>query len=193
MDTCHTSDKGKGRGSPALANSPTPRPQSSKKGSSTAASQPQKKHKVSLYYTKYKSSSSTAAAGAVTMDEEHEDLTPEAPLTPDPDVCNNNEPAFISELEKKTSADFKEAPHSTIEDRGPAVMFPMEMPAGFSDNLTLGSGPRPVLLVCSPVEKSCTEHYAEKIATEKRDCSEQEVRKGLQLTMPATTLMGFYA
>lgn len=182
MDTCHTSDKGKGRGSPALANSPAPRPQSSsKRGSLTTTSQPQKKHKVSLYYTKYKSSSSTAASDAVTMDEEHEDLTPDPPLTPDPDICNNNEPAFISEMDKKTTA---EDPHSTIEDRVPAaVMFPMEMPAGFPDNVTVGPGPRPGLLVCSPVEKSCTEHYAEKIDSEKRDSSEMEVRKVLEFTM----------
>ncbi|XP_023273181.1 transmembrane protein 131-like [Seriola lalandi dorsalis] len=188
VDTCTTSDKGKGRGSPALANSPAPRPQSSKKGSSTTPSQPQKKHKVSLYYTKYKSSSS-AAAGAVTMDEEHEDQTPDAPLTPDPDVCNNNEPAFISELDKKTSADFKEDPNRTIEDRVPAVMFPMEMPAGFPDNITLGPGPRPGLLVCSPVEKSCTEHYAEKINSEKRDSSELVLRddgKGQKKNAPST-------
>ncbi|XP_078119889.1 transmembrane protein 131-like isoform X1 [Sander vitreus] len=176
VDTCHTSDKGKGRGSPALANSPAPRPQSSsKRGSLTTTSQPQKKHKVSLYYTKYKSSSSTAASDAVTMDEEHEDLTPDPPLTPDPDICNNNEPAFISEMDKKTTA---EDPHITIEDRVPAaVMFPMEMPAGFPDNVTVGPGPRPGLLVCSPVEKSCTEHYAEKINSEKRDSSEMELRE----------------
>nr|XP_043883962.1 transmembrane protein 131-like isoform X2 [Solea senegalensis] len=177
VDTCHTSDKGKGRGSPALANSPTPRPQTTKKGLSTTPSQPQKKHKVSLYYTKYKSSS-TAASGAVTMDEEHEDLTQEAPLTPDSDVCNNNnEPTFISDLDKKTSTDFKE-PHSTVEDRAPAVMFPMEMPAGFPDNVILGPGPRPGLLACSPVEKSCTERYAEKIDTEKRDSSVLEKDDG---------------
>lgn len=183
MDTCHTSDKGKGRGSPALANSPAPRPQSSKKSSSTAPSQPQKKHKVSLYYTKYKSSSSTAAAGGATMDEEREDLTVDPPLTPDPDVCNNNEPSFISELDKKTSTDFKEDSHSTIEDRVPAaVMFPVEMPAGFPDNVTVGPGPRPGLLVCSPVEKSCTDHYAEKIDSQKMDCSELEVRTVLKFT-----------
>lgn len=177
MDTCHTSDKGKGRGSPALANSPAPRPHSSKRGSSVTPSQTQKKHKVSLYYTKYKSSLSTAAAGAVTMDEEHEDLTPDPPLTPDSDVCNNNEPAFISELVKQTPADFKEDPHSTIVDRVPAaVMFPMEMPVGFPDNVTLSPGPRPGLLVCSPIEKSCIEHYAEKIGSDKRDTSEMEVR-----------------
>ncbi|CAB1457724.1 unnamed protein product, partial [Pleuronectes platessa] len=78
VDTCHTSDKGKGRGSPALANSPTQRPLSSKKGTATTPAQTQKKHKVSLYYSKYKPSS-CAAGGAVTVDEEHEDLTPDAP------------------------------------------------------------------------------------------------------------------
>ncbi|XP_026158393.1 transmembrane protein 131-like isoform X2 [Mastacembelus armatus] len=178
VDTCHTSDKGKGRGSPALANGPPLRPQVSKKGSSTTPSQPQKKHKVSLYYTKYKSSSSTVGAGGVTMDEEHEDLTMDAPLTPDPDICNNNEPAFISELDKKMSTEFKEDPHSTIEDRVPAtVMFPVEMPAGFPNNVTVGPGPRPGLLLCSPVEKSCQEHYAEKTHPEKRGSSELELRE----------------
>ncbi|XP_006796200.1 transmembrane protein 131-like isoform X1 [Neolamprologus brichardi] len=174
VDTCHTSDKGKGRGSPALANSPAPRPQSSKKGSSTTPSQQQKKCKVSLYYSKYKPSSSTASAGAVAVDEELEDLRPDPPLTPDTDVCNNNnEPAFINEMEKMTAPDFKEV----IEDTMPAaVMFPMEIPAGFPDNVTLGPGPRPGLLVCSPIEKSCTEHYAEKMESEKRDSSEVELR-----------------
>uniref|UniRef100_A0A669BMI4 Transmembrane 131 like n=1 Tax=Oreochromis niloticus TaxID=8128 RepID=A0A669BMI4_ORENI len=174
VDTCHTSDKGKGRGSPALANSPAPRPQSSKKGSSTTPTQQQKKCKVSLYYSKYKPSSSTASAGAVTVDEELEDLRPDPPLTPDTDVCNNNnEPAFINEMEKMTAPDFKEV----VEDTMPAaVMFPMEIPAGFPDNVTLGPGPRPGLLVCSPIEKSCTEHYAEKMESEKRDSSEVELR-----------------
>ncbi|XP_062244055.1 transmembrane protein 131-like isoform X2 [Platichthys flesus] len=176
VDTCHTSDKGKGRGSPALANSPTQRPQSTKKGTATTPAQTQKKHKVSLYYSKYKPSSSPAG-GAVTVDEEHEDLTPDAPLTPDSDVCNNNEPAFTTELDKKKPADFKEEPHITIEGRAPAVMFPMEMPAGFPHNVTLSPGPRPGLLVCSPVEKSCTEHYAEKITSDKRDSSELELRE----------------
>ncbi|XP_024914140.1 transmembrane protein 131-like isoform X4 [Cynoglossus semilaevis] len=166
VDTCHTSDKGKGRGSPALANSAAPRPQSAKKGSSTTQSQPQKKHKVSLYYTKYKSSPMTAAPGAVTMDEDNEDLTPDAPLTPDSDVCNNNIPAFISEIDKKMSADFREETQSAMEDQRPAVMFPMEMPAGFPDKVTLSPGPKPGLIVCSPVEP----------IAEKRECSEVEFR-----------------
>lgn len=175
MDTCHTSDKGKGRGSPALASSPAPRPQSSKKGSSTTLSQPQKKHKVSLYYTKYKSSSSPAVTGAVSMDEEHEDLMPDPPMTPDPDIYNNNEPAFVSELDKKVSANLK-GRESAIGDGVTAeVMFPMEMPAGFPDNVTLGPGPRPGLLVCSPVEVTCTRHYADTVHSDKRDTSDLQV------------------
>lgn len=171
VDTCHTSDKGKGRGSPALASSRATRPQSSKKGSSTAPTQPQKKHKVSLYYAKYKPSSSTAAPSGATMDEEHEDLTADSPVALDPDVCNNNEPSFVSELDKKMSSGFQEVPHSSIEDRVPAeVIFPVEMPAGFPDN----DGLRPGLLVGSPVEKSCPGSYAAKI--DKRDSSELEVR-----------------
>ncbi|XP_029949693.1 transmembrane protein 131-like isoform X2 [Salarias fasciatus] len=177
VDTCHTSDKGKGRGSPALANSPAPRPQSAKKGSSSAPSQQQKKHKVSVYYTKYKPSAATAAA--VAMDEEAEDLTPEAPLTPDADVFNNNQPAFVSEMDKKTPSDFKEDVHSTVvEDRAPAaVMFPVETPAGFPDDVMVGPGPRPGLLACNPVDKSCSERFADKTAAEKRDASEPEVRE----------------
>ncbi|XP_017264107.1 transmembrane protein 131-like isoform X2 [Kryptolebias marmoratus] len=174
MDTCHTSDKGKGRGSSSVA-SPAPRSQSSKKGSSTTPSQQQqKKHKVSLYYTKYKPSSSTAAA----VDEEQEDLTPESPLTPDP-CNNNNQPAFLTELDKNTSKDFKEDLQRTIEDgMSAAVMFPMEMPAGFPGDVTLGPGPRPGLLICSPVERSCSELYADKMDSEKRDSSELEVQFG---------------
>lgn len=181
VDTCHTSDKGKGRGSPALANSPTPRHHAPKKGSGATPAQAQKKPKVSLYYSKYKPSSA-AASGAVTVDEEHEDLTPEASLTPElplspvPDVCNNNEPAFISQLDTKASADRK-GEQSGVEEGLPAeVMFPMEIPAGFPANVTLSPGPRPGLLMCSPIEKSCTEHYAQKMDADKRDGSEIEVR-----------------
>uniref|UniRef100_G3PX51 Transmembrane 131 like n=1 Tax=Gasterosteus aculeatus aculeatus TaxID=481459 RepID=G3PX51_GASAC len=182
VDVCHSSDKGKGRGSPAVANIPTPRPQSSSKTSKSsliAPSQPQKKHRVSLYYTKYKPSSSTAVPDAVMIEENHEDLIPDPPLTPDPDVCNNNnEPAFISMQDKKSPVDFKEDPISTIEDGMPAaVTFPMEIPAGFPDNLIVGPGPMPGLLTCSPVEKSCTELSAEKIGSEKSDRSEMEVRQ----------------
>ncbi|XP_054634193.1 transmembrane protein 131-like isoform X3 [Dunckerocampus dactyliophorus] len=156
VDTCHTSDKGKGRGSPALSNSPAQRPQSSKKGPSGAASQPQKKHKVSLYYSNYKPSVSTAVPGATAMDDDHEDLIPEPPLTPDPDICNNNKPAFMDSEMMDKKADFQ----TPMQDKVPAVvMFPVEMPAGFPENVRLSPGPRPGLLLCKPVEMSRAGRY----------------------------------
>lgn len=109
------------------------------------------------------------------MEEENDDLSPDSPQTPDPEICNNNnnEP-FISELDKKTSSDIKEDSHSIMENGVPAaVMFPMETPAFFPENVTLGPGPRPGLLVCSPAVKSCTE----KSNSEKTDSSELEVSK----------------
>uniref|UniRef100_A0AAZ3S0P4 Transmembrane protein 131-like n=1 Tax=Oncorhynchus tshawytscha TaxID=74940 RepID=A0AAZ3S0P4_ONCTS len=195
VETCHNSDKGKGRGSPALANGSTPRPQpfssssSSKKGASTTPSQPQKKHKVSVYYGKYKTSSS---ATAVTVPEEELELD----LTPDlgtlepylsTDACNNNEPTFLCQIDvKKTTQHFKEAhPQSAAQgedSKGPAaVMFPVETQAGFPDNVTVGPGPRPGLLLCSPVTEKGYDlgthsQFAEKRdTTEKRDNSELEV------------------
>ncbi|KAM8842276.1 transmembrane protein 131-like isoform 1-T1 [Synchiropus picturatus] len=171
VDTGHTSDKGKGRGSPALASSTAPRLQSSKKSSSGASAQPQKKHKVSLYYSKYKPSSSAVVTGNMAMEEEPEDVSPDLPLTPDSDICNNNEPTFISEMEKRSTADF---PDDGIPE---AVMFPMETPAAFPDNVTLSPGPRPGLLVCTPVEVTFTDRYDEKVHSEKRDISEHELKE----------------
>lgn len=182
IDTCHTSDKGKGRGSSAVANSPPPRSQSSKKGSTTTF-QPQKKHKVSLYYTKHKPSSAAAAAAAA-MDEEHEDLTPDS-LTPD--SCNDNH-LFISEPEKKMPACFPENFQGNMEhSTSAAVMFPVEIAARFPEDVTLAPGPRPGLLLCSPVERSCSERYAEKIDSEKRDISELEVRLHRSKYEPSVT------
>lgn len=174
IDTCHTSDKGKGRGSSALASSPMPRSQPSKKGSSTATSQPQKKHKVSLYYTKHKPSSSTVAAAA--MDEEHEELTPES-LTPEP--CSDDQPAFSNSTDKKTPTGFTEDPQGDVEhSMSAAVMFPVEIPARFPEDVTLGPGPRPGLLICSPVERNCSKRYTEKMDSDKRDGSELEIQFG---------------
>ncbi|XP_056136082.1 transmembrane protein 131-like isoform X2 [Lampris incognitus] len=182
VDTFHTTDKGKGRGSPALASNSTPRPQSSKKGPSSTPSQPQKKHRVSLYYTKYKSHPSVAATGMMMTEEEREEVTPDPPSTPDPEICNNNnnEPAIISQQDKKTTTHFREDPQRTIEDKQPAeVMFPMETPAGFPDHVTVGPGPREGLPLCSPVELNFTEGYIEKRDSEKRNSSELEASEDI--------------
>ncbi|XP_071244420.1 transmembrane protein 131-like isoform X2 [Salvelinus alpinus] len=199
VDTCHNSDKGKGRGSPAVSNGATPRPQpfsssSSKKGASTTPSQPQKKHKVSVYYGKYKTSSSATAATAATATEEERELD----LMPDlgtlepylsTDACNNNEPTFLCQIDiKKTTQHFKEAPPQSAaqgeDSKGPAaVMFPVETQAGFPDNVTVGPGPRPGLLLCSPVTEKGYDlgthlQFAEKRdTTEKRDNSELETKE----------------
>ncbi|KAK7878150.1 hypothetical protein WMY93_031196 [Mugilogobius chulae] len=166
VDSCHPSDKGKGRGSPALANSPPQRAQSSKKNSSSTPTQTQKKPKVSLYYSKYKYS----PAPAVAVEEESEDteeLLPDTPSNPEPDAM---EPAFLSEMESK--AEYAEA---SAEEVPAVVMFPMEMPAGFPDNMTVSPGPRPGLLMCTPSVQSFTQPY-DKVEAVKRDSSEQELR-----------------
>uniref|UniRef100_A0A096LSJ9 Uncharacterized protein n=1 Tax=Poecilia formosa TaxID=48698 RepID=A0A096LSJ9_POEFO len=106
------------------------------------------------------------------MDEEHEDLTPDS-LTPD--SCNNNHPAFISEPEKKIPAGFQEDLQGDMEhSMSAAVMFPVEIATRFPEDTTLAPGPRPGLLLCSLVERSCCERYTEKIDSEKRDISELE-------------------
>ncbi|KAG7276808.1 hypothetical protein CRUP_008758 [Coryphaenoides rupestris] len=185
VDACHTSDKGKGRGSAALANghSPAPpRPASSKKAPAGGPAQPQKKHRVSVYYTKPKpGSTSPAAAAAIPTpdEEEHRDLSPAPPLTPEPQVCNhiNNNNIIVVDEEDDNSrlggqtekpTHFKEAPPRAVDDKGPApaaAMFPMETPApGFPHNMTVGPGPRPGLLVCSPAgqQRTDTGAYSER-------------------------------
>ncbi|CAL1601009.1 unnamed protein product [Knipowitschia caucasica] len=166
VDSCHPSDKGKGRGSPALANSPPQRPPSSKKTSSSSApSQTQKKPKVSLYYSKYKYN--PAPTATVSMEEteeteEMEDLLPETPSSPEPDSM---EPTFLCESQyTETSA--AEAPA--------VLMFPMETPASFPDNVTVSAGPRPGLLMCTPVQ-SFTPTY-DKMANDPRERDEHELR-----------------
>lgn len=119
---------------------------------------------------------STVTAGPATMDEEPEEPMADQPLTPDSDVSNNNEPVLVSEVDNAAPPDFTDEPHGIVEDKEPAaVMFPMEIPAGFPENVTLSPGPRPGLLLCSPVEKSSTEHFAENINSDKRDSFAIEV------------------
>ncbi|KAJ3615193.1 hypothetical protein NHX12_018761, partial [Muraenolepis orangiensis] len=106
-----------------------------------AASQPQKKHRASLHYTKYK---------------------------PEPEVPNHNNDdsddevvvASCSSGPAEKPKHFKEGPFlpQSVEDQRPPppAMFPMETPAGFPHDVTVGPGPRPGLLACSPARKSVT-------------------------------------
>ncbi|XP_016430638.1 transmembrane protein 131-like isoform X2 [Sinocyclocheilus rhinocerous] len=126
-DTSHPSDKGKGRGSPAVANG-TIRPQSSSKKSSGASSQPPKKQmKVSFLYSRYKTSPASAAAGdsaASHCCSPPTDGDRERSFELDPEVCNNNNNILDESLlpaEKKQH--FRE---SRGDEAVPADMFPME-------------------------------------------------------------------
>lgn len=131
----------------------------------------------------------TVTAGPTSMDEEPEELMAEQPLTPD--SAGNNEPAVISEPDKSAVPHFNDEPHAIVEKREPAaVMFPMEIPASFPENVTLSPGPRPGLLLCSPVEKGGTEHFAEKINSDKRDSFAIEVQKSIPLSYSLTETSG---
>uniref|UniRef100_A0A672LFD8 Transmembrane protein 131-like n=1 Tax=Sinocyclocheilus grahami TaxID=75366 RepID=A0A672LFD8_SINGR len=126
-DTSHPSDKGKGRGSPAVANG-TIRPQSSSKKCSGASSQPPKKQmKVSFLYSRYKTSPASATAGESAASHccsPPTDRDRERSFELDPEVCNNNNNILDESLlpaEKKQH--FRE---SRGDEAVPADMFPME-------------------------------------------------------------------
>ncbi|XP_052407930.1 transmembrane protein 131-like isoform X1 [Carassius gibelio] len=123
-DTSHPSDKGKGRGSPAVANG-TLRPQSSSKKTSGASSQPPKKQmKVSFLYGRYKNSPASASGVSAASDRccPPTDDDRERSFQLDPEVCNNNNNNVLDESEKKQH--FRE---SRGDEAVPADMFPMEI------------------------------------------------------------------
>lgn len=130
-DTNHPSDKGKGRGSPAVANGAI-RPQSSSKKSSGGSSQPPKKQtKVSFLYGRYKSSPATPSATATFCNPPTErDHTFEL----DPEVCNNNNNNNDILDAALVPPDKKEHFRESREDNAlPADMFPMEMLSGLPE------------------------------------------------------------
>ncbi|KTG38764.1 hypothetical protein cypCar_00006619 [Cyprinus carpio] len=127
-DTSHPSDKGKGRGSPAVANG-TIRTQSSSKKSSGASSQPPKKQtKVSFLYGRYKNSPASAAAGVSAASDccsPPTDEDRERSSESDPEVCHNNNNDILDEslLPAEKKKHFRE---SRVDEAVPADMFPME-------------------------------------------------------------------
>ncbi|XP_039549868.1 transmembrane protein 131-like isoform X5 [Pimephales promelas] len=184
-DTSHPSDKGKGRGSPAVANG-TIRSQSSSKKSSGPSSQPVKKQtKVSFLYSRYKNSPASAAASvSATSDfsnpptDEDRDHTYEL----DPEVCNNNNNNNDIFDETLLPAEKKEHFRESMEDKAlPADMFPMETVPRLSENVTAGRVPQPVEEVMEGEE--CKR---KKINAEKRDYVDEEKleRGGAQKKRP---------
>uniref|UniRef100_A0A4W4ETS7 Transmembrane 131 like n=2 Tax=Electrophorus electricus TaxID=8005 RepID=A0A4W4ETS7_ELEEL len=144
-DTCHTSDKGKGRGSTAVANG-TVRSQTTSKRSSGGSSQPQKKHthKVSFLYTRYKYSSAAPASTAANtnppnppQDEQREERTFEQ----DPDICNNNNNDDDDDVitgESPVHVEKKEQGREPSREgkTSSGGMFPMETLPGFPQSIS---------------------------------------------------------
>uniref|UniRef100_A0A8C2J2I1 Transmembrane 131 like n=1 Tax=Cyprinus carpio TaxID=7962 RepID=A0A8C2J2I1_CYPCA len=147
-DTSHPSDKGKGRGSPAVANG-TIRSQSSSKKTSGGSSQPPKRQtKVSVLYSRYKNSPATSAASVPASSDfcspptdEDGDHTFEL----DPEVCHNNNNNNDILDETLLPAEKNEHFRESREDKAlPADMFPMETLPGLPENIPASRVPQPV-------------------------------------------------
>ncbi|KAG9344072.1 hypothetical protein JZ751_012552 [Albula glossodonta] len=160
VDSCNTSDKGKGKGSLAVAGgAASSRGQSSSRKSSCGApAQPQKKHKVSLYYSKHKGGSATTATA--TEEEREEPNGEQAIIEP---VCDND-------TQPESSAPTHTRTHFPETEDGSAspVMFPMETCPSFQDSGTS-------LSPCSQAEKPLP-HFTNNKGPEKREDTEPAVQ-----------------
>ncbi|RXN12308.1 transmembrane protein 131-like [Labeo rohita] len=174
-DTSHPSDKGKGRGSPAVANG-TIRSQSSSKKTPGSSSQPPKKQtKVSFLYSRYKNSTATAAASVPASsdfcsppNDEDRDHTFEL----DPEVCNNNNNNNDILDETILPAEKKEHFRESREEKAlPADMFPMETLPALPENITASRIPQPA------EEAVENEECKRKNNAEKRDHVDEETNE----------------
>ncbi|XP_037388774.1 transmembrane protein 131-like isoform X1 [Pygocentrus nattereri] len=166
-DTSHTSDKGKGRGSTAVANG-TVRSQSSSKKGSGGSSQPQKKqtHKVSFLYSRYKSSSSAASAVANSSNPLTDEEREEPVFEQDPDICNNNNNNNEDVLDESLlHMERKECYEEVKVLQGD--MFPMEILPVFPESIIANQVPQ---LVDGEMENRCNRKRDE----EKRENAEAE-------------------
>ncbi|MGH0151370.1 UNVERIFIED_CONTAM: hypothetical protein FKN15_020119 [Acipenser sinensis] len=194
VDSCSTSDKGKGKGSPAVANGPN-RSQNGSKRNSGAPAQPHKKHKVSVYYSKYKVN--PIATVATAAEEEYLPMKEMDSLgdytDQDPTTCNNNTDKDAALPEK--SAQCIKGPSQSAEDEGEvaACLVPMETHSNHNENLKESISSRPDLCACSSEEKllnnqvtriqQCSTFlpFMEKKTCEKVDTSTTELRKNTHL------------
>ncbi|XP_057187080.1 transmembrane protein 131-like isoform X2 [Triplophysa rosa] len=183
-DTNHPSDKGKGRGSPAVANG-TIRSQSSSKKNSGGSSQPPKKQtKVSFLYGRYKSSPTTPSAPATFC-------SPPTERELDPEVWNNNNDLLDAVLlppDKKEH--FRE---SREEDALPSDMFPMETLSGLPENVP-NKVPQPAAEIIQNEE--CNRktigkrENAEEEKTERDGSQKKRPEKDAELGVSATNTKG---
>ncbi|XP_048855708.1 transmembrane protein 131-like isoform X1 [Brienomyrus brachyistius] len=185
VDSCNTSDKGKGKGSLAVANTPVRSQTSSKKGSG-ALSQPQRKHKVSLYYSRYKVSSPASAVTALEPSTEQEERSPERGFEQDPESCcsvgngaDEAGAALPPAPEEKPAYLEESRNHGAVKEKEPPpIMFPMETHSGL-ESVTTPPGPRPGPLACSPAERPPAEGdpTPQRKEPRKRDVVEVEPRE----------------
>ncbi|KAK6493964.1 transmembrane protein 131-like [Huso huso] len=194
VDSCSTSDKGKGKGSLAVANGPN-RSQNGSKKNSGAAAQQHKKHKVSVYYSKYKVNPIATVATAA-----EEECLPMKEMDSlgdytdqDPTTCNNNTDKDAALPEK--SAQCIKGPSQSAEDEGEvaACLVPMETHSNHNENLKETISSRPDLCACSSEEKLLSNQvtriqqcstflpFMEKKTCEKVDTSTTELRKNTHL------------
>ncbi|XP_041075464.1 transmembrane protein 131-like isoform X2 [Polyodon spathula] len=194
VDSCSASDKGKGKGSPAVVNGPN-RSQNGSKKNSGAPAQPQKKHKVSMYYSKYKVNPITTVATALEEEclpvKEVDNLGDY--MDQDPTTCNNNTDEDAA-LPEKSAQCIKE-PYHSAKDEGEvtACLVPMETHSNHNENLTETVGSTPVLYACSLEEKLLNNQvpriqqcsslfpFMGKKPWEKVDASTAELREDAQL------------
>lgn len=171
-DTSHPSDKGKGRGSPAVANGSIRLQPSSKKSSGASSQPPKKQTKVSLLYSRYKSSSVPVAASVssttdfcCSRNNEDKDHTFEL----DPEICNNNNNNNDILDETLLPVEKKEHFRESREEKAlPAVMFPMETLPGLPENISANRVPQPAGDVME------NEECKRKTNAEKRDHLDEE-------------------
>lgn len=187
-DPCQTSDKGKGRGSPAVANGPN-RSQTSSKKSSSGPPQPQKKHKVSVLYGKYKVNAGTNLNAAAVIappspspSPSPRPVSPNLPVDeerPDEQVSEqsmdtrNNNSILISHdvLDERPGPAEKRTPFKEPREKEPLTcMFPMETQAIFPENPC----PAPAFKA-SPLTEVTPEKEGVKRDMAKRDNTEVEV------------------
>lgn len=162
-DTNHPSDKGKGRGSPAVANGAIPSQTSSKKGSGSSSQPLKKQTKMSFLYGRYKSKSATFCNPPTERDGTFE---------LDPEVCNNNnnnnDILDAALLPPDKTKHFRES----MEDNAlPADMFPMETLSGLPENVPNK--------VSQPAAEMVQNEECNRKLNGKRENAEEEVKASL--------------
>ncbi|XP_076872623.1 transmembrane protein 131-like isoform X2 [Brachyhypopomus gauderio] len=181
-DTCHTSDKGKGRGSTAVANG-TARPQTTSKKSSGGSSQPLKKqtHKVSFLYSRYKYISTAVASTAANTNPPTpppDEQTEKHVLEQDPDICNNNnhhDDAVVMSEAAIHAEKTEQCREPSREGQTSGTMFPMETLPGFPESITANQVPQPVDEEANHcIQKKEEDKEEMRVAERERDVTERK-------------------